>query len=277
MTTVDRIAEMTTPAGGSGANTTPRSMSDKFLRAQIADRRNLTDMLWIVHLKMDAEFHFTAGQYATLGVESAEGRMIERPYSIVSAPFERELEFLLELVPHGELTPRLHELQPGDSLYVRKSAKGRFTLDRTSGRTAHLLLCTITGIAPYVSYVRSLYADWKDGRFAGDARLFMIQGGSYSGELAYRDEMERLAHEVPWFTYVPTISRAHEEQDWTGEKGRVDDVIRKYTDLWSLDPATTTAYLCGHPGMVEHGKAILERCRWSKAALKEEAYFVPSP
>ncbi len=263
---------MTIPTDGAP----PRNLSDKFLRVRVLDRRDLTDLLWIVHVAVDTPFPFVAGQYATLGVESPEGRLIERPYSIVSAPHERELEFLFELVPHGELTPRLYELQPGDSMFMRKSAKGRFTLDRSSGRTAHLLLCTITGIAPYVSYLRTLYADWKDGRFAGDARLFMLQGASHSVELAYRDEMERFASELPWFTYVPTISRPRDEEGWTGERGRVDDVIRKYTDMWELDSSATTAYLCGHPEMVTHGKAILERTRWPRAALKEEAYFVPA-
>jgi NAD(P)H-flavin reductase len=54
----------------------------------------------------------------------------------------------------------------------------------------------------------------------------------------------------------------------------VDDLIRKYGDQWSLDTETTTAYLCGHPEMVEHGKAILRRRGWKKEALKEEVYFL---
>ena len=49
------------------------------------------------------------------------------------------------------------------------------------------------------------------------------------------------------------------------------------TDQWSLDAHTTTAYLCGHPEMIERGKAILHRHRWEKDALKEERYFVPVP
>ena len=51
---------------------------------------------------------------------------------------------------------------PGDPLFVRKTAKGRFTLDTTSGRTRHLPLCTVTGIAPFLRYVRTLYRDWKE-------------------------------------------------------------------------------------------------------------------
>ena len=57
-------------------------------------------------------------------------------------------------------------------MLMRKVPKGRFTLDTKSGRTNHLLVSTVTGIAPFVSYVRSLYKDWKEGRFAGEQKLF---------------------------------------------------------------------------------------------------------
>ena len=98
---------------------------------------------------------------------------------------------------------REQALRPGDPLFVRKTAKGRFTLDTTSGRTRHLLLCTVTGIAPFLRYVRTLYRDWKEERFKGEHELFVIQGASRSWEFGYRTEMERIAKEVPWLTYVP--------------------------------------------------------------------------
>ncbi len=157
---------------------------------------------------------------------------------------------------------------------ARKVAKGRFTLDTASGRTNHLLLATVTGVAPYVSFVRSLRKDWVEGKFAGEHKLFIIQGASRSCELGYLAELEQLAGELPWLTYVPTISRPWDDPEWSGETGRVDDIIRKYTDQWSLDPGATSAYLCGHPDMIEHGKAILKRRGWKKEALKEEVYFI---
>ena len=88
------------------------------------------------------------------------------------------------------------------------------------------------------------------------------------------DELERMANELPWLTYIPTISRPWDDPSWAGETGRVDDIIRKYTDLWSLDNETTTAYLCGHPDMIENGKGILRRRGWKKEALREEVYFI---
>jgi len=92
--------------------------------------------------------------------------------------------------------------------------------------------------------------------------------------LGYREEIEAFARELPWFTYVPTVSRPWDDPDWKGETGRVDDVIRKYADQWCPDPARAMAHLCGHPSMIEHGKAILGRRGWTKEHLKEESYFV---
>ena len=71
-------------------------------------------------------------------------------------PSEDEVEFFFELVPQGALTPLLHKMQPGDQLLMRKVPKGRFSLDTATDGTNHLLISTVTGVAPFVSYVRTL-------------------------------------------------------------------------------------------------------------------------
>jgi ferredoxin--NADP+ reductase len=248
---------------------------EKFYRARIVERRDFADDLWSIRVAPGGDFSFKPGQYATLGVITPE-KHIERAYSIVSAPHEPLVEFFLEMVPNGELTPHLHKLQKGDTLTFRKVAKGRFTLDTLSGRTNHLLLSTVTGIAPFVSYVRSLHKDWEEGRFPGEHKLYLLEGASRSWELGYRSEIEPIAAEVPWLKYVTTISRPWDDKSWTGEIGRVDDLVRKYADMWGLAPETTSAYLCGHPMMIETCKAILGRRGWQKETMREEVYFIPS-
>jgi ferredoxin/flavodoxin---NADP+ reductase len=248
---------------------------DKHFQARIVSRRDITPDLWVIRIAPDPAFRFVAGQYATLGEMSGD-KLAERAYSIVSSPYESELEFFFELVHVGELTPHLYNRKPGDLLSCRRIAKGRFTLDLKSGRTNHLLLATVTGIAPFVSYIRTLHADWRKGQMPGDHRLYVVHGASRSGEFAYREELERVAAEVPWLKYVPTVSRPWEDPEWRGELGRVDDVIRKYSDLWALQPEKTSAYLCGHPDMIEHGRGILQRRGWKKDAMSEEVYFIPT-
>ena len=250
-------------------------MAEKYLAAEIVGRREVAPDLFIFQVAFEGDLPFKAGQYATLGVEF-DGKRIERPYSLCSSPYEKTLEFFVERVPNGELTPLLYALDKGAPLLLRRFAKGRFTLDLRSGRKNHLLLGTVTGIAPYVSYVRTIYEDWKKGGSAmpGEHRLFCIQGASRSYEFGYRDELERIAAEVPWFKYTPTVSRPWEDPGWKGEIGRVDDLIREHVRVWDLKPEDTTAYLCGHPDMVENGRGILFRAGWKKDAVQEEVYFL---
>ena len=248
--------------------------SEKFYRARITARKDFAADLWMIRVDPGAEFKFIAGQYATLGVETPE-RVVEKPYSIVSSPYESQVEFFLELVPQGELTPLLYQLSVGREVVIRRAAKGRFTLDTSSGHTHHLLMATVTGVAPFVSYVRTLSRDWKAGTFRGEHKLYLLQGASRSWELGYREELERFAAELPWFKYVPLVSRPWEDSVWRGETGRVEDLIRKYADQWGCDPDSTTAYLCGHPQMIENGMGILQRRGFAKESLREEVYWIP--
>ena len=247
---------------------------DKFFHARVTQRKDFASDLWMIRVQANGEFKFAPGQYATLGVQGTEKRF-ERPYSIASSPYESEIEFFFELVPQGELTPHLYRLQVGDEMLMRKAPKGRFTLDTKGERKNHLLVSTVTGVAPFVSYVRTLYKDWKEGTFPGDHKLFLLNGASRSWEFGYLDELRKFAAEVPWLTYIPTVSRPWDDPRWTGEIGRVDDLIRKYSDMWGLNGANSVGYLCGHPEMIERGKGILQRIGFVKEFLKEEIYWIP--
>lgn len=253
-------------------------MSDKHHRARITKRADFAPDLWMIRIDAGAPFPFLPGQYATLGVDGldAEGRRLERPYSIVSSPHENEIEFFFELVPHGATTPPLYKLQVGDEVLMRKVPKGRFMMDTSNPeRNHHLLICTVTGIAPFVSYARFLYKEWKEGKFKGDHKLFVLNGASRSWEFGYEQELAKFAQEVPWLEYVPTVSRPWEDENWKGETGRADELIRKYSDRWGCTGQNSTAYLCGHPDMIENGKGILKRAGFQKEHLKEEVYWIP--
>jgi ferredoxin--NADP+ reductase len=250
-------------------------LSDEFYSARILERRNISDDLLVMQVDPGGDFRFVPGQYATLGVVTLD-KHYERVYSLASAPQELSMEFFIELVPRGELTPRLFSHRVGDEFTLRKVAKGRFTLDTTSGRTNHLLVATVTGVAPFVSYVRSLHRLYKEMKFAGEHKLFLLEGAGRSWELGYREELEKLSNQVPWFCFASTISRPWDDSTWKGEKGRVDELVRKYSDHWELAPENTTAYLCGHPSMVDNVKSILHRRGWRKGSVKEEIYFIPA-
>ena len=248
--------------------------TDKFMSAPIVARTDYAPTLWSIRIKTPDPLPFRAGQYVAFGLLNGE-KVLERAFSIVSSPYEEELEFFIERVPDGALSPQLYELQVGDSVQMRRKAKGVFNLDLKSGHTQHFLVSTVTGIAPYISYLRTMMLDLEQGRLQDPFRLVILQGSSRSDEFGYDKELRCCAEKAPGLTYIPTISRPWEDPGWTGERGRVDDLVRKYTDTLDLDPRTTTAYLCGNPGMIVNARDILRRRGFGAESIKEETYWAP--
>jgi ferredoxin/flavodoxin---NADP+ reductase len=248
--------------------------SDKYMRAPITRREDYSPTLWSVWMKPPEALAFRAGQYVAFGVDN-NGKVLERAFSIASSPYEPELEFFIEKVHEGALSPQLHRLQVGDCVFMRKKAKGVFNVDVKSGHSQHFLISTVTGIAPYISMVRTLLEDLKAGTLAQPFRLVVLQGVSRSDEFGYDRELQEVAKHHSWLTYIPTISRPWEDPAWPGERGRVDDLVRKYSDNLGLTPETTTAYLCGNPGMIVNARDILRRRGFEQTSIKEETYWAP--
>jgi ferredoxin--NADP+ reductase len=120
-------------------------------------------------------------------------------------------------------------------------AKGSFTLDR--GAAVHLMVATVTGIAPLRSMLRQALHEGSRARFV------VLHGASRADELPYHDELAALAVGGQ-ISYTPTVSRPTEAANaaWRGRTGRVDPLAGEVGV--TLDPATTSVYACGNPGMV---------------------------
>jgi len=240
-----------------------------FCSGELIHRKDVSGRLAVFTFRCAEPLSFTAGQYTTLGIP-CNGELIERPYSIVSSPEERCLEFFIELVPAGLFTPKLWSMRLGAAIQIRRRVVGRFTLDRSINR--HLMIATVTGVAPFISMLRTHQLEKQ--LVAGDRDQFLlIHGASRSEDFGpYYHELEEVSNEG-WLTYVPTISRPWEEANWRGETGRVEDIVRKHADRLVFDSTNSLAYLCGHPQMIENVKTILGRARFSEHQILQEHYF----
>ena len=240
-----------------------RDAISKLPRANLVARTDVTDDLMVIKLQPEIEFSFRPGQYCTLGIEN-----IERAYSIVSGPHETDLEIFVELVPppDGALTPLMWRLKVGDSMGIRPRAKGIFTTDERYQH--HLLVATVTGIAPFISTIRSYFH-----RGAQCHKFYVLQGASYHDEFTYKTELEELARLNPdAVVYVPTVSRPKEEKNagWRGITGRVNTIVEECVDRHGLKPDGTLVYACGHPGMIED---VNDRLAPRGFKVKEERYW----
>ena len=137
---------------------------------------------------------------------------------------------------------------------------------------AHLFVATVTGVAPFVSWLRQRRAQELAGEPATEP-VVLLQGASMNTEFGYLEELAALDREAAWFTYVPTVSRPWLCPAWTGETGRVEDVLRKHADALGVDPGRAGVYLCGHPEMISGARAIMRRRGFDDAAIREEQYW----
>ena len=67
-----------------------RPQRPKLATTTITSRVDITHDLWKVWIEKPEGFQFKPGQYCTIGVDG-----IERAYSIVSAPYEEDLELFV--------------------------------------------------------------------------------------------------------------------------------------------------------------------------------------
>jgi ferredoxin--NADP+ reductase len=192
-----------------------------------------------------------AAQATAIATAAADPeRMLRRAYSIASESRADEfLEFYLTMVSSGELTPRLFGLKLRDRLYVGPKAVGVFTLAKAAPGKHILMVGTGTGLAPYMSMLRSELV-------CNGARKFVIvHGARFSWDLGYRTELTGLARHCSNFCYIPVITRPQEDVTWKGRSGYLQnivasDAIEQETGL-AVTPENFDIYLAGNPGMIE--------------------------
>ena len=216
---------------------------------------------------------FVAGQYTVLGMPGSSARCgdsdpepprdnpektIMRAYSIASSSLANQhLDFYIKLVRSGELTPRLFNLQIGDRVWLSSKFTGYFTLDEVPAEKDVVLVATGTGLAPYLSMIRTHLTQQPSRRIAA------IHGAYHSWDLSYQQELVMLASMSPAFTYIAVISDPDDEPvAWGGRTGFVQDVWNsdEIAQAWGGRPTPGSAdvFLCGHPLMIEAMEVILQ-------------------
>ncbi len=237
---------------------------------------------------------FIPGQYAALGlppearrVEGSDpdaenrgtGALIKRAYSITSSSVAKEhIEFYISLVPSGALTPRLFALRPGERIWMSPKFTGMFTLDRVPPDKHVVFVATGTGIAPYMSMIRTHLANEAERRFA------VLHGARNSRDLGYRAELVYTKQRHKNFAYIPVISEPENElQPWRGPTGFLQDfwVTRPLDRPWGFRPSPehTHVFLCGNPLMIQNmlpvlaGEGFKEHTKRSPGEIHVEKYW----
>jgi ferredoxin--NADP+ reductase len=243
------------------------------LNATISERHDLNEYISIVKIQSDrGEVPvFEAGQYITLGLperrddsvgdgpeppRKSKSGLVRRAYSIASSPLVRDsMEVFVVLVQQGELTEKLWTLGEGDRLWMAPGVKGQFTLNDALPDKDLVMVSTGTGIAPFMSMLRTYRGQNRWRRFV------LINGVRLAQDLGYVDELDALCREDATITYIPMVTREPEGSDWAGLRGRVQGILEpvKYQERVGapLDAAECHVYLCGNPAMIDTVEPML--------------------
>jgi CDP-4-dehydro-6-deoxyglucose reductase len=209
-------------------------------RVQRIDR--VTDDVAILQLKLPANerLQFLAGQYIEFILKDGA----RRSFSMANPPHDDEfMELHVRHVPGGSFTDHVFNKMKERDILRFEGPLGSFFLHESEKPI--VFVASGTGFAPIKAIVESAFKQ-------GVERPMALYWGGRRPKDLYLDALaRRWAEERPQqFKYVPVISDALPEDQWTGRTGFVHRaVMADFADLSGVQ-----VYACGVPIMVESAR-----------------------
>jgi len=209
-------------------------------------------------------FEFKNGEFVTLGLRPA-GKLIPRAYSIVSTNDDEFLEFLSIQVPDGPLTSHLANIEKGDIVWINTKSTGSLTLAHIQPGRNLYMLATGTGLAPFMSLIRSgeLYEAFE--------RVVLVHTVRTVPGLAYREELESRVGDK--FLYMPTVTREAFASPERGADLFRSGKLSERLGLQEIDPEYDRVMLCGNPAMNHEMSDYLKANGWTMTNYKGPGNF----
>jgi ferredoxin--NADP+ reductase len=233
------------------------------------------DSLFSFKTTRDRSLRFENGHFVMVGME-VEGRPLLRAYSIASANYDEELEFLSIKVPDGTLTSRLQNISVGDELLVSSKPTGTLVVDHLLPGRHLYLLSTGTGLAPFMSIIRDpqTYERYE--------KIVLAHGVRRVSDLAYQEVIlddlpnnEYFGEQVRQrLIYYPAVTR-----EAFRNQGRITELMtsgRLFDDVGLSPPAPDLDrfMICGSPGMLKDSCVILDRWGFRESRHGRQGHYV---
>jgi len=213
---------------------------------------------------------FLAGQFTKLAVYKKDGSnnkdKIQRAYSYVNAPHEKEIEIYIARVLNGQLSNLLYNLKNGDKILIKKKSFGFFIIDEIPDCETLWMFATGTAIGPYCSIL-------KEGKNLNRFKnIVLIHAVRYQNELIYLPLMKKLQEKYNGKLKIQTIlSREKHESSLTGRIPFLltRKILEKNIGL-TIHPKNSHVMLCGNPGMVKDTYLFLKSNRNMEKNLRRK-------
>ena len=189
-------------------------------------------------------FRYHAGQYIEFILRDGA----RRAYSMANAPHTQAqtpgLELHIRHMVGGKFTDHVFGAMKEKEILRVEGPFGSFFLREDSTKPI-VLLASGTGFAPIKALIEHM-------QFKGITRPTLLYwGGRRPHDLYMHEWVQIQAASMPHLTYVPVVSDALPEDEWTGRGGFVHQaVLDDFADLSGYQ-----VYACGTPVMVDAAKS----------------------
>ena len=236
----------------------PETLQQTFT-AQLVERTQLDEHVFLLSFQCPIGFDFHAGQFVNIIHPETKNF---RSYSIASIPSEGYLEFHIRHIPQGQVSSWLCEqAKLGDEV----NFEGAFGDCYYASKSIHqplILAGSGTGLAP-------LYGILKAAIYAGHQGEIQLFHQAYSeGHLYYHDKLKALAEKHENITYIPCVQQGNIPQG--GASGDIAKIVSQAVG----DGAGKKAYVCGNPDTV----SALNKALFMVGVAKDNIYadaFIP--
>src|SRR5512145_55182 len=233
----------------------------KKLPCRVHRIERVTDDVVLLSLKLPANerLQFLAGQYIEFLLKDGS----RRSFSMANAPHDDEfVQIHVRHVPGGQFTDHVFGKMKERDILRFEGPHGTFFLREDSAKPI-VFVASGTGFAPIKSII-------EHALHKGIARPMVLYWGGRRPKDLYMNDLPLrwAAQDKRNFRYVPVISDALRQDNWTGRTGFVHRaVMEDFPDL-----SAHQVYACGVPVMVDAAKRdFTQQCK-----LPEDEFFADS-
>lgn len=234
------------------------TLARRKVSGRVIAQDTLTHDIARLRIQLDETVPYKAGQFAQISIQSLPG--VCRSYSFATpAQPDSQVSFFIRKVPGGVFSEHIHN-HPimGQTVHV-EGPLGDFWL--RSSDAPMLLVAGGSGLAPILALLHQALA-------SGVKRnVTLLFGAREARDLYALDEINAIASSWPSsFRFVPVLSAADNDSAWQGDRGRVVDKIPAVLE------ADSHAYLCGPPGLIDSGVAVLSKLGVSRNHIHADRF-----
>lgn len=205
-----------------------------------------------------------AGQHYDIRLASSGGYQPERSYSIASPPEEEDIvEFGIQLLENGEVSPYLFELKAGEQVEIRGPVGRHFTWNVNMPGPL-VLIGGGSGMVPLMSMLRHYV------RHGGKREIIFLASARTIDHVPYKSELEEIAKKFLNVNVVYTITDT-QPPGWRGYSRRVDEPMLREA-LGSPAGTMPMIYVCGPTPFVETGANLLMRIGFNSRQIRTERF-----